>query len=129
MSTGTDWLRLEPQETVTVVELSRMCALSEAELRELVDYGVLAPLPGPEGLLFAADCVAPLRHAARVRADFDLDLFTLGLLLGYLRRIDELERRLHSLRAQVPLRAQPHHGDERPGHWREEHGGAHQPPV
>lgn len=113
MSTGTDWLRLEPQETVTVVELSRMCALSEAELRELVDYGALAPvpLPRPEGLLFAADCVAPLRQAARLRKDFELDLFTVGLLLGYLRRIDALERSLHSLQAQMPARVSPADGD------------------
>jgi len=126
MSTGTDWLRLESQEAITVAELSRMCALSESELVELVDYGALAPLPQPGGMLFAADCVAPLRHAARLRADFDLDLFTLALLVGYLRRIESLERKLHSLQAQLPQRGH-HRGDEGPEPWREEHGSARAP--
>ena len=51
---------------------------------------------------FSADCVVPLRAACKLRIDYDLDLFTVALLMGYLNRIDGLERQLQSLRAELP---------------------------
>lgn len=97
-----DMARLDPGEAVTVSELSQVCAVSEAELDELVDYGVLVPLDRaqPERL-FSAECVTPLRTASQLRRDFDLDLFTVAMLLGYLHRIVALERQLRSLQAQL----------------------------
>lgn len=94
---------LDAREAVTLAELAQTCALSVAELDELMDYGVLVPMQEarPERL-FSADCVMPLRAAGKLRRDFDLDLFTVGLLLGYLNRIEALERELQSLRAQLP---------------------------
>jgi chaperone modulatory protein CbpM len=44
----------------------------------------------------------PLRTAGKLRQDFDLDLFTVGLLLGYLNRIEALERQVRTLKAQTP---------------------------
>ncbi len=100
---------LDATETVTADELARACGLSADQLDELVEYGALlplpTPLPGPTPALervhlFSATCVIPLRTACHVQRDFDLDLFTAGVLVGYLTRIDTLERQILSLHAQ-----------------------------
>jgi chaperone modulatory protein CbpM len=94
---------LDAREVVTLAELARICALSPAELDELVDDGVLVPLEqARQERLFSAECVMPLRAAGKLRQDFDLDLFTVGLLLGYLNRIEALERQVRTLKAQLP---------------------------
>lgn len=114
-----EWAWLDASEDVDRGELARMCGMSGAELDELVDYGALVPLVGEEPPRFSASCVAPLREAARLRTAFDLDLFTIGLLLGYLQRIELLEQRVRSLQAHMPQ-----HGAttrEGPAPWLEPH--------
>ncbi|MEO8021655.1 chaperone modulator CbpM [Polaromonas sp.] len=94
---------LDAREVVTLAELARICALSPAELDELVDDGALVPLErAMQERLFSADCVMPLRTAGKLRQDFDLDLFTVGLLLGYLNRIEALERQVRTLKVHLP---------------------------
>lgn len=111
---------LDARRSVCRDELSRMSGMSIAELEELVDYGALVPLPGQaEERRFSADCVIRLREAARLRGDFDLDLFTVGLLLGYMERIDHLERRLRALEAHMPAHLAARH--EGPAPWHEPH--------
>ena len=112
---------LDARVTMTAAELSRTCGMSPEQLAELVEYGALAPLDKAEAEPhFSGACVATLRKAARLYRDFDLDLFSVAMLLGYLNRIDELEREVHSLRAHVPA----HHVSAREGPqpWREPHG-------
>lgn len=46
--------------------------------------------------------MTPLRTAGKLRSDFDLELFTVALLLGHLNRIETLERQVKSLQALVP---------------------------
>ena len=94
---------LDARESISLSELSRVSALSPSELDELVDYGALVPLDAaqPERC-FSAGYVMPLRTAGNLRRDFDLDLFTVGILLGYLHRIHALEGQLRSLEARVP---------------------------
>jgi chaperone modulatory protein CbpM len=113
---------LDARETVTVTELSRVSGLTPSELEELVEYGALAPVQRTQTtIVFSAACVAPLRHAVRLRKDFDLDLFMVGMLLDYLQRIEDLEAQLRSLKAQLPRHAHaPHH--EGPESWHEPHG-------
>lgn len=114
-----EWSWLDARETVGFAELARACAMTAAELDELVEFGALAPRGrDEEGLLFAAECLLPLREACRLRSDFDLDLFTAGLLLRYLQRIDTLERRVKSLEAQLPAHAR-HPEREGPDLWHE----------
>lgn len=94
---------LDAREAVTLAELAQICALSAAELDELMDYGALVPMQDVrQERLFSAECVMPLRTAGKLRRDFDLDLFTVGLLLGYLNRIEALERQVRSLEAHLP---------------------------
>ena len=97
---------LDGREAVTESELSRVCAMSTSELDELVDYGALVPMntAQPERI-FSTQCVLPLRTASQLRHDFVLDLFTVAVLLGYLSRIDSLERQLRSLPRTLPCRS------------------------
>ena len=91
---------LDSRETVSLPELSRACGMSMDELAELVEYGALVPLaPTGRESLFSASCVVPLRTVSKLCMDFDLDVFTAAVLMGYLDRIDELERQVLSLQA------------------------------
>ena len=93
---------LEVDEAIPITELAGMCAMSMDDVNELVEYGALLPLQttnAPERT-FSALCVMPLRTACKLRQDFDLDLFTVGLVLGYLQRIDTLERKVRQFEAK-----------------------------
>jgi chaperone modulatory protein CbpM len=113
---------LEAHRHIELEDLASMCNLTPAEVRELVDYGALVPLLGEGaegGLQFSAACVAPLREAMRLRTHFDLDLFTVSLLLGYLQRIAHLEQQVRSPQVHLPHPALlPREG---PTPWREPH--------
>lgn len=94
------WRWLDARETVTQAELSHCCGLSEAELDELIDYCALVPVtPNNPDRIFSAQWVTPLRHASKMRNDFDLDLFTVAIVLGNLHRIEVLEQQVFSLQA------------------------------
>jgi chaperone modulatory protein CbpM len=99
---------LDQRETVTVTELTRVCALTVDELDELVEYGALKPLqPAPQERVFSAEYVMPLRQAGKLRRDYDLDLFAVAMMLEHLRRIDDLEREIRSLHAWLPSQMLP----------------------
>jgi chaperone modulatory protein CbpM len=98
---------LDTTETITLPELAQCCGMSPAELDELVDYNALVPLPdAATERAFSARWVAPLRSASKMRLDFDLDLFTVAILLGQLVQIELLQRQLESLRALLPAHVQ-----------------------
>jgi chaperone modulatory protein CbpM len=119
-----DWDWPEAGEIITHTELTQVCRISVAELDELVEYGALAPMKEQGGeRIFSRACVASLRTASRLRQDYDLDLFTVALLLEHLSRIEELEREVRFLRAHLPSHViAPHR--EGPQPWREPHSGA-----
>ena len=88
----------DSRDAVSLTELSGVCGMSTADLTELVDYGALAPLESnAQGRVFGCGCIAQLRTLGQLRLDFDLDVFTVAVLMGYLSRIDELERQVLSL--------------------------------
>jgi len=96
-----DWIWLDARETVTAAELTRVCGLNAGELDELVDYGALTPeQSGCTDRLFSAAYVTHLRTASKLRLDFDLDIFTVAIVLDYLGRIDALERHVRVLEDQ-----------------------------
>lgn len=103
-----DTLWLHARRQVTLVELAQFSGIPESVLRELVEYGALAPLePAAEEWKFAADCVAGVRAAARLRSDLELETPEVALALSLLERIDRLEAELRHLRAQ---RVEPRRG-------------------
>jgi chaperone modulatory protein CbpM len=103
-----DSFSFDIHETITLTELAECCGMSLQELDELVDYSALVPeaCATPERV-FSAHWVAPLRSAAKLRFDFDLDLFTVAIVLGNLNRIEVLERQVQSLLALVPQKLRP----------------------
>jgi len=95
------WLheRLE----LALEELCELSGLSETELRELVDYGVLAPVdPDAQHWAFGADRLVVARSARRLRQDFDLDPHAVALVVALLERLRDLEEELRDLRARLP---------------------------
>jgi len=95
------WLheRLE----LALEELCELSGLSETELRELVDYGVLAPIdPDARHWAFGADRLVIARSARRLREDLDLDPSAVALVVTLLERVRDLETELRDLRAKLP---------------------------
>ena len=100
----TEWRWLDTRETVSLTELSHCCGMSEAELDELVGYCALQPVTAAEPeRAFSAHWVTPLRQAAKLRQDFDLDLFTVAMLLDNFNRIEVLQRQVRALQALLPV--------------------------
>ena len=98
MSNATTSLHPQDATRLEIGEFARTAGLEERDIRELIDYGLLAP----QGLDVQMALV--LREATRLKNDFDLDLFTTGVLAGYLQRISDLEGELRRLRAERPER-------------------------
>jgi chaperone modulatory protein CbpM len=83
-------------------ELARSCGVSEAELGELTDIGVLQPLgPGPDWV-FSAASLRAVQSAQRLRRDFELDLSALAVAIQLLARIQALEDQLCLVEARAP---------------------------
>lgn len=116
--------RLDAGATVSFEELRLACDLSGPELQELIGHGALSPIATREGQRhFSADCLAPMKPACNLRREHHLDMFTVALLMGYLRRIAQLEHELHALRAGTshhPPASAPHR--DAPRTWHEPHG-------
>jgi hypothetical protein len=94
---------LNEQHEFLLEELCELSGLSEAELRELVDYGVLAPIDSDaQHWTFSADRLVLARSARRLRKDFDLDPHGVALVVTLLERVRDLEEQLRDLRAKLP---------------------------
>lgn len=100
-----DAVWLDAGQEISLSEVVRFSGLSEAELRDLVDYGVLAPTdPQRSEWTFSGDIVVTIQAAARLRDDLELDPHALALALTLIGRIRELEAQLRNVRAQMPRR-------------------------
>lgn len=95
---------------MTCEQLSGFSGLSVVELSELVGYSALVPEPSTHMHLdckcnhewtFSAQWLKPLRAVFKLRNDFDLDLFTVAIVLGKLQRIEELERGMEYMQWQI----------------------------
>ena len=96
-----DVLWLSQSQTVSIAELAALAGLTEAEVRDLVDNGAVAPVnPQDASWIFSADCVVTMRRASRLRNDLELDPHALALALTLLEQIHALESELSQLRAR-----------------------------
>lgn len=100
MAEHDDVMWMHSRHEISIVEVADASGLSEAEVRELIEYGALSPCSA-EPLSFQADCIARLRAATRLRNDFELETHAFALVLSFLERIDALEAEVRNLSAQV----------------------------
>lgn len=95
-------VHFDEREKISFSQLIELSGLQEAELRDLVDYGALAPLdPQAPSWAFSARTVVIARTACRLRNDFELDTHALSVVLGFVGRIDALENELRAVRART----------------------------
>ena len=98
--TEVQWLNA--RQELSLHEFVQISGLPEAELRNLVEFGVLTPLdPRAPAWSFGADCLSLARTAGRLRRDFDLDSAGLAVALALIERVWELEARLRDLHARA----------------------------
>ena len=99
----TEAIWLTEDQEFSLAELAELSGLSEAELRELVDYGAVTPVnPDSSSWIFSGKCLLTVRAAYRLRTSFDLEAHGVALVVSLLDRIHELEAQLSSLHAQLP---------------------------
>lgn len=99
----TDAVWLTEDHEFTLAELADLSGISEAELRELVDYGAVTPVnPDSPAWVFNGKCLLTVRTAYRLRVSFDLEPHGVALIVSLLNRIHELESQACGLRAQLP---------------------------
>jgi chaperone modulatory protein CbpM len=91
------------EHSITLSELSELCALPLPLLEDLVGGGAILPLEGGSSEpRFGAQALSAARAARRLRDDFELDAAGLSLALGLLDRVQELEHEIRALRARLP---------------------------
>ena len=84
-------------------ELSELSGLTEPELSELVEYGMVKPVNRDAAeWAFSGECLLAVRTAYRLRSHFELELQGVALTVSLLERIRGLEMLVCSLRAQLP---------------------------
>ncbi|MGI8894772.1 MAG: chaperone modulator CbpM [Casimicrobiaceae bacterium] len=99
----TEVLWFDERHELSLHELAERSGLSEAELRELVDSGVIAPVdPDRAPRHFRAECIVTAKTACRLRDDFELDAHGLAVALTLIDRVRDLEGQLRDLRAKLP---------------------------
>ena len=90
-------------ELIVFAEFESASGLTRAEIVELVEHGVFAPVGAViDEWVFPESALEPARVAARLRADFELPPASLALLLAYRERMLELERRVRELECRLP---------------------------
>jgi hypothetical protein len=115
---------LEASEQLSLSQLAHQSGFSAGELVELLKCGAIRPLQiDSEEPMFSPACVSSFRKVRTLRTDHDLDLFTVGVLIGNMRRIEELEQEVRTLKAHMPHHVVPAHRDG-PLPWREQHAKA-----
>jgi len=93
---------LDDSTRVALQDMLRLSGFSLDQLVELVECGAFEP----EGVTvetwtFTARSAIIARRAASLRIDFELDTQGTSLVLGLLDRIDEMEKRMRELEAQL----------------------------
>ena len=98
--TETVWLNAS--DICSLEHIVEVSGLSQQDILELVDSGVLPPSNGdPQNYFFHTECVVLARRARRLRDDFELDMQGLTLAMRLLHRMDELQAELQALRARL----------------------------
>jgi chaperone modulatory protein CbpM len=94
---------LEESEEITLGELSRTCRVHTEWVVELVQEGVVEPLPAQgTQLRFSAASIVRVQKANRLQRDLGVNLAGTALVLDLLDRIEALEARLRGVAEPRP---------------------------
>jgi len=104
--TETIWLNQD--EVCSLQHVAAVSGLSEADIMDLVETGVLSPVSEhTDSGMFYSECIVVARKARRLRDDFDLNADAVALVLNLLRRVDALESELQALQPAARRSRQP----------------------
>ena len=94
---------LEESEEITLAELSHTCRVHAEWVVELVQEGIVEPLPA-QGTQwrFSAASVVRVQKARRLQHDLGVNLAGTALVLDLLDRIEALEARLRGIAEPSP---------------------------
>lgn len=77
---------------IELKEAALLCQLNELEINELLEYSAITLTTNESNVVcIASDCIDTLQKAAQIRRDFALDLFTMAILMKYIKKIKDLE--------------------------------------
>ncbi len=97
-----EWVWLNDQNVCSAQHLIEVSGLSDEELDELINNGVIMPIDEhAQQKTFFLHYVVVAKNARRLRDDFELDKHGLALALTLMRRIDELQAELNAARANA----------------------------
>lgn len=83
----------ESQNIINLFQLCEKCKVSTVEIIELVNEGVIIPLPVKgKRLRFELKTLERVKKAKRLQKDLELNMNGVSLTMQLLDRIDELER-------------------------------------
>jgi hypothetical protein len=92
-------VNIEEVEHFNFFQMARLCALSDEEAVELVDYGAIkADFTLEQKDYYTPQTLEILKEACQQRRDYDLDLFSVVIGVQYLRQIAELKEELEAYR-------------------------------
>lgn len=99
----TEAVWIDERLELPLAEVAERSGLTESQLRELVEYGALAPVdPSASQWTFQARCITSAKVAYRLHHDFDLAPEGLAVVMGFVERVQALEAELRDLRARMP---------------------------
>lgn len=101
-TSAAEWVWMNDHDVCSARNLVEVSGLSDEELDELVDVGVIAPVDNTVLVkYFHLRHVVTANTARRLRDDFDLDLHGMALAMTLVRRIDELREELVAAKARL----------------------------
>lgn len=85
---------LDESVTLTLTELSGVCRVSEEQIVELVEEGVIEPEIRQENWMFPSTELRRAGRAVRLQRDLEINAAGAALVLDLLEEIEELRARL-----------------------------------
>jgi chaperone modulatory protein CbpM len=84
--------------TLSIKDLSRMCAVDERHIVELVEEGVLKVVEVSREWHFTGDALRRARLAVRLERDLELNLAGVALALDLIEELEQLRRQIKARR-------------------------------
>jgi chaperone modulatory protein CbpM len=102
--TTLEGMLLDEGTVVTLSELTRVCGISQEQVRSMVREGMLQPRgAAPESWRFTGIEVRRTRRAVRLQQDLELNLAGAALALDLLDEVERLRRRVHCLEQHLAV--------------------------